>query len=264
MDEALPPIELSVDAAPAIPRLPGTVVARPDTDAVIDALLADLFIHAGNCVRTFGDFHFALSATPEIEPVVRRLMYDLSYREFPWGRTRVWMVEEVSVPDEDERQRWSGIRDLIVEMSGMPKEQAHRIPAMEHDAPQRYEALLREHLGWREKGHDRLDFVLLPLQPGCHVGGVVAASPAPGVDAQAPLVAHCTDEVPARIAVTTRLVNGARLVALFAAGPHCAPEVARLLDLRGRKESRADAPASMLSPRAAELRWYLDHAACRV
>lgn len=257
MDEALPPIELSPITEPAAPKLPGVVVVRSDADAVIDALLADLFIHAGNCVRAFGDFHFAVSASPEVEPALRRLMYDLSYRDFPWSRTRVWMVEEVAVGDDDERQRWPGVRDLIAEVSGIPPEQAHRILAREPDAATRYEALLREHLGWREKGHDRLDFVLLPLQAGLAIGGVVAAA-----GADAPLVETRGVESPARVAMTTRLVNSARLVALLAAGRALAPDVARLAALRAARQNDPNAPATLLSPRASELRWYVDHAAC--
>lgn len=256
MEEPLPPIELSPVAEPVAPTLPGVVVVRSDPDAVIDALLADMFIHAGNCVRAFGDFHLAVSVTPEVEPVLRRLLFDITYRDFPWSRTRVWMVEEVDVPDEDPRQRWPGVRDHIGVGAGVPEEQMHRIVAAGADAAGAYQAVLQEHLGWREKGHDRLDFVLLPLQEGLQVGGVIGAG-----SADAGLVAS-VGGAPARTAMTTRLVNSARVVAVYAPGAGCAPEVARLLAMRAKKEQFPGAPASLLSPRASELRWYMDHAAC--
>jgi 6-phosphogluconolactonase/glucosamine-6-phosphate isomerase/deaminase len=257
MDDPPPPIELSPAAEATAPALPGVVVVRSDADAAIDALLADLFIHAGNCVRAFGDFHFAVSATSEVEPVLRRLLFDLAYRDFPWARTRVWMVEELGVEDDDPRQRWPGVRDHILAGAGVPEEQMHRILAREPGAAERYEALLREHLGWREKGHDRLDFVLLPLQEGLHVGGVVGTGAAAGTES--PLVATLPGS-PTRTAVTTRLVNSARLVAVFAPGR--AADVRRAVSRFAAKDRRADEPATMLSARSAELRWYLDHAAC--
>src|ERR1051325_5461724 len=148
--------ELPIDVVPKPevhkPRLPGAVVVRPDVDQLVDALLADLLIHANNCVRAFGDFHLAISASEEVEPFLRRLMYDLSYRDFPWIRTRVWMVDEGAASAEDPQSRYARLRDLVLEQSGIPKEQLHRIDPASPGALEAYEAELRQHLGWREKG----------------------------------------------------------------------------------------------------------------
>src|SRR6185436_4848889 len=119
------PEDLPIDLVPKLdvqtPRLPGHVTIRPDTDQLIDALLADLLIHSRNCVRAFGDFHLAISATEEAEPYLRRLMYDLNYRDFPWIRTRVWMVDEAPVGPDDPQSRYARLRDLVLEQSGIPK-----------------------------------------------------------------------------------------------------------------------------------------------
>jgi len=152
---------IPVGPALAPPRLPGRVVMRDSADVAIDAMLADMYIHATNCVRAFGDFQFAVSATPESEAALMRLMYDPSFREFPWGRTRLWMVDEVDVPPEDPRHRATRLTETIIACSGIPENQCHLLgfsPGLGE-----YEKLLREHLGWREKGHDRLDFILLTL-----------------------------------------------------------------------------------------------------
>ena len=92
---AAPTVSLTMEVGPVTnplnasgdPRLPGRSVRRPSVDSATDALLADLFIHATNCVRAFGDFHLAVSAGEEIEPALMRLMYDPGFREFPWTRT---------------------------------------------------------------------------------------------------------------------------------------------------------------------------------
>lgn len=172
VDSATNPLDASGD-----PRLPGRSVRRPSVDSATDALLADLFIHATNCVRAFGDFHLAVSAGEEIEPALMRLMYDPGFREFPWTRTRLWMVDELDVPGDDPRCRGTRLVETIVACSGIPEAQFMPLSCLEGPGP--YEARLREHLEWRERGQDRIDCCLFATRPagdieafGSH-GGVV-------------------------------------------------------------------------------------------
>src|SRR5262245_58038619 len=247
------PEDLPINLVPKLdvqtPRLPGHVTVRPDHDHLIDALLADLLIHARNCVRAFGDFHLAISATEEAEPYLRRLMYDLNYRDFPWLRTRVWMVDEIASDPELPDSRYSRLRDLVLEQSGIPKEQLHRIDAAQ--PIEAYEAELRQHLGWREKGHDRLDLVLLTLGES---GGVAAfeAEPAGGEG-------RLVQQVEGRVSLTMEFINASRVVAVIAGGAERREIVARLAG-PGRRD--AALAATHLRPLAGELRWYLDNSAC--
>ena len=211
------------------PRLPGRVVRRDDPDRVIDVLLAELFIHANNCVRAFGDFHCAVSATPDAEPVLMRLMYDPPYRDFPWKRTRLWMVDELDVVADDPHRRHTRLSDTVVALSGLPEGQFHPLdPAAD---PGEYVASLREHLGWREKGHDRIDYVLLTL--GEH-GQLSAVGEAP---------------IQRRITMPKSFINSARLIAVFA--PAASSGVIRGL------ERAASAGCLGLAPVGGELVWYL-------
>ncbi len=266
--------ELPIDLVPKLsvvtPRLPGIVVVRPDADQLIDALLADLLIHARNCVRAFGDFHLAISATEDAEPYLRRLMYDLSYRDFPWVRTRVWMVDEAAVAPEDPSSRYSRLRDLILEQSGIPKEQLHRIDTTVPEAVEAYEAELRQHLGWREKGHDRLDFVMLTLGEGGGVAGFETVEEGKnGALVQvvektwAGSRSHDPEKTragsPCHVSMTLEFINASRVVAVIADGEERRDTIARLA---GAKNGQF-MPARRLSPMAGELRWYLDYAACQ-
>jgi 6-phosphogluconolactonase/glucosamine-6-phosphate isomerase/deaminase len=54
--------------------LTGEVLALPTADELIDRLAADLIFHGENCVREFGDFHFALSGGSTPQPLYERLM----------------------------------------------------------------------------------------------------------------------------------------------------------------------------------------------
>jgi 6-phosphogluconolactonase len=248
------PEDLPINLVPKLdvqtPRLPGHVTVRPDHDQLIDALLADLLIHARNCVRAFGDFHLAISATEEAEPYLRRLMYDPNHRDFPWLRTRVWMVDEFAKDPEHPDSRYIRLRDLVLEQSGIPKEQLHRIDATQ--PVETYEAELRQHLGWREKGHDRLDLVLLTLGEG----GGVAAFESEATGGEGRLV----QQVDGRVSLTLEFINASRVVAVIAGGAERREIVARLAG-PGRRD--ASIPATHLRPLAGELRWYLESAACQ-
>jgi hypothetical protein len=238
MSENAPTYELGGVKPPTPPALPGGVVMRADFDLVIDALLADLSVHARNCVRTFGDFQLALDVAGQVEPAVRRLMFDLSYRDFPWEQTRLWMVRE----DVSTGESFEALRGLVVEASGIPPEQVHRIETSAAAPASAYEATLREHLGWREKGHDRLDYVLLPADAGVILRAPAHAEPADGA------LVH---QEGARVAMTPRLVASAHMVALLACG-------------EGARRVIAHAVGSRRFPLAGEgtqLRWYVDYTA---
>jgi len=252
-----PPIELVPEDGVPPPALPGTLVARDDADMAIDAMLADLFIHARNCVRAFGDFHLAVSGVERLEPVLRRLLYDLNFRDFPWARTRVWPTDEACVPEGDPRNRFARLRDIILEHSGIPAEQMHRLHACDPAGPARYEAELRQHLGWREKGHDRLDFVMLDLRED---GGIAGLSRGGGRAATGALVERrpAGPGEPDVVTMSLSFMNAARVVAVLATDGACRPALARLAPpLRD-----AALPAAGLTPLAGELRWYLDREAC--
>jgi len=244
------------------PRLPGRVVARADAEELVDALAFELTVHAQNCVRQFGDFHLALSGGRTPQPLYVRLMYDPRFRALPWKRTHLWMVDERCVPFEDERSNFARIRETIVDHSDIPPEQVHPMLAAMPGAAERYERELREALGWRAKGHDRLDFVLLGMGADGHTASIFAGSPAlhdaerlamdvPAPATSQPAVPRCT--------LTMRTINAARFVAVLVTGADKAGTVARV----AAGASPDELPAAALRPAAGELRWYLDAAACR-
>ena len=250
------PFELVPIRVARRPRLPGAVVLREHADDLIDALLAELFIHARSCVRAFGDFHLAISPSPAVEPFLRRLMYDLNYREFPWLRTRLWLVDDYVVPASDPRSRRTLLHDLLVDLSGIPPEQSHAMEADAEDASAAYEARLREHLGWREKGHDRLDFVMLALSPQGGVAGYPRGVQTTRSQGLVERVSGAGGE-PDRVSMSMRLINASRMVAVVASGVELRP-VLGVMEGSGAQEL----PASRLAPVGGDLRWFVDAAAC--
>jgi 6-phosphogluconolactonase len=263
---------------PSAPALPGTVVLREEADTLIDAVAADLTIQAHNCVRAFGDFHLALSGGSTPQPLYQRLMIDPSYRDLPWSKTHLWIVDERRVPFDDERSNFKMISEIIGDHSGIPAEQVHPIFAMADDAAERYTQALRDVLGWRERGHDRLDFTLLGMGSDGHTASLFPRSPAlmesleavrPGKAGagprELPLVrvnAGPTVTPPDRVTMMLPLINASRFIAVLVTGASKAGTVARVAARAGEWE-RAAEELPVLGVRAlgGEMRWYLDYGA---
>lgn len=246
-------IPLAEDPKP--PALPGTVKVASTPDAVIDAIAADLVAHAIACVRQFGDFHLALSGGNTPFPLYERLMYDPMYRELPWTRTHLWMVDERCVPFDDPMSNFGKISEIIVGHSGIPAEQVHPIEATAADADVRYERALREALAWREKGHDRLDFVLLGMGDNGHTASLFPHTAVLHVKDR--LAARCTgaDVKPDRITMTYQLLNASRVLAPLVVGANKAEMIERVAT---GKDPIEEIPIKGIRPVGGELRWYLD------
>lgn len=254
---------------PAAPRLPGTVVVRDTPDEVIDAMAADLLIHAQGCVRAFGDFHLALSGGSTPLPLYLRLMYDPNYRELPWSRTHLWIVDERRVPFDDDRSNFKAIHEILGDQSGIPREQVHPIEALEPDADRRYESSLQEALGWRERGQDRLDYVVLGMGSDGHTASLFPRSPALRESPGAPRLVRINDgptvTPPPRVTMTYALLNAARFLAVMVTGESKRATVARVAAAAAAGSSAVDdLPILGIRPVGGELRWYLDAAACPV
>ncbi len=265
---------------PVAPRLPGAVVVREDVEGVTGALASDLMLHALNCIRVFGSFHLALSGGGTPLPLYRRLMIDPIFRNFPWAQTHVWIVDERRVPFDDDRCNFRNIEETVGEHSGIPAEQLHPIHALAADADLAYQRELREHLGWREKGHDRLDFVLLGMGADGHTASLFPRSPALMADlhpdpAEALLPLHERPALvrfnsgpavtpPDRVTLSLPMINASRFIAVLVTGEGKRPTVQRVARAAasGNTEDPANLPILAVQPLAGELRWYLDHAAC--
>lgn len=254
---------IPLEPDPIKPALPGTVIVRPTDEDVLDAIAADLMLHAVNCVRAFGDFHLALSGGNTPFPLYRLLMIDPHYREFPWKRTHLWIVDERMVPFDHDKSNYKGIKETIVDHSGIPPEQVHPMLATRDDADVAYEAALRQALAWREKGQDRLDFVLLGMGGDGHTASLFPKSAAlreQATNGRLVMINRGPEVVPPdRVTMTFNLINAARFIAVLCLG---AGKKGMLARVSKGADSVTDLPILGVKPLGGELRWYLDTAAC--
>jgi 6-phosphogluconolactonase len=258
------------------PSIPGAtdVIAAETADELIDKLAADLVVHAENCVRQFGDFHLALSGGSTPQPLYERLMYDPNYRRLPWRRTHLWIVDERCVGFDHQQSNFHMIDETIVEHADIPREQVHPMFATSPEGDLEYEQQLREALAWREKGQDRLDFVLLGVGTDGHTASLFPHSPAiHETDRLVAFNAHPQAVPPERLTMTFPLINSSRFIAVLVTGASKAAVIKRIAvaaqaadrELASRGLGGVEElPIKGVAPLNGELRWYLDAAACGI
>lgn len=246
---------------PPTPALPGEVVVRDSVDDLLDAISADMMFQAKACVRAFGDFHLALSGGSTPEPLYRRLMYDPRVREFPWRKTHLWQVDERCVDDNDDKRNWKMIGGLLLDHSDIPPAQTHPMPVDDDAGDLAYERDIRDTLEWREKGHDRLDYVLLGMGNDLHTASLFPGSVA--LDAPAGRLTVFNDGPgvvpPKRMTLTYEMLNASRFLAVMVTGKAKRDAIARIL--AGGIDDH-DAPVLGIRPLGGVVRWYLDRDAC--
>lgn len=254
------PIDIEADPIP--PKLPhaSAVAVRRDMEDLHSVMAAELFVHAQNCVRQFGDFHLALSGGSTPLPLYTRLMVDPAYRDMPWKFTHLWIVDERRVPFDDDKSNFKHIKEIIAEHADIPEKNVHPMLAMDEKADDLYEQALRECLAWREKGHDRLDYVLLGMGADGHTASLFPGSPA--IESRDRLVVINTGPrvtPPDRVTMTYKLINASRFIAVLAGGANKRDKIA---ELAANSSSVSDLPIAGIKPVGGSLRWYIDAAAC--
>ncbi len=245
------PIEIAPE--PPKPDLPGHVGLYPSMDEIIDAVAADMVLQASGCVRNFGDFHLMLSGCVALEGLYRRLMYDPNFRGLPWTRTHLWMTDEAmdtrGPEGVVERPRQTLVREWIVDNTDIPRDQTHAIDTRLESAPHAYEKRIGEMLGWREKGHDRPDFVVLAVESE----GLTPLLPA-DASRSTRLVHRLASPTGDGVlySVTPEIVRAARCVAIVVSGAE---------GVRGLRAIGEVANLDPIKPVGGEMRWYLDEEA---
>lgn len=251
------PYALTDTVLPA-PRIPGVdeVIVTATADMALDRVAADMVAQAMECVREFGDFHLALSGGRTPEPLYERLMYDPNYRSLPWRRTHLWIVDERMVGFDDPQSNYGMIHETIVQHADIPPEQVHPIKAISPTADVEFEKELREQLMWREKGQDRLDFVLLGLGADGHTASLFPYSDAIGEDRRLVRINRGGQTPPpGRVTMTFPLIRAARFIAVLACGASKKDAIARLAE---DCESVEALPIKGVRPLSGELHYYLD------
>ena len=268
---------------PPPPPLPGSVLVARTVEDLVEEMERDLLAHSLNCVREFGDFHIALSGGETPVPFYRTLMTDPICRGIPWRRTHLWLVDESFSDDETGEatrgHNWSMIGEFFVDHAGIPPAQLHPVESPFHRAADEYEEILRATLEWRERGHDRLDYVLLGVDVFGATAGLIPRCDA--VTTHDRLITPTysnqhVDQPPRRVTMTYPILNAARFIACMVTGETKRQAVRRISKLHSAhtgsepaegfedQVSLIDFPIRGIRPLAGTLKWYLDQAASQI
>lgn len=244
-----------------VPALPGGVNVGADEEDAQERLGRDLLAMAKQAVGARGVFHLAVSGGSTPMPFYRRLMIDPLFREMPWSRTHLWIVDERRAPENSDTNNFKHIHELVVEHADIPPSQVHPIPVDQDDAAERYERALRETLALDTPGEEgRLDFVMLGMGPDGHTASLFPHTAALNeetrwvVDNDGPSVVP-----PPRVTMTYPLINAARTVAFYVLGAGKADMIQRISTGTDGFETY---PCKGIRPSSGDLIWYLDRAAC--
>lgn len=247
-----------------VPALAGGVNVAADEEDAQERLGRDLLAAAKHAVGRRGIFHLALSGGSTPMPFYRRLMIDPLFRDMPWSRTHLWIVDERRAPFDSDTNNYKHIHELIVEHSDLPAANAHPMPVDREDAAAVYEQELRETLALGgalgDTDRDRLDFVMLGMGPDGHTASLFPHTKALNEEERWVVDNDGASVVPPpRVTMTYPLINAARTVVFYVLGSGKASMIDRIATGTDGFETL---PCKGIRPTAGELVWYLDQASC--
>lgn len=241
-------------------HLSGRVVVLPTIEGVFEELGGVLMHAAQQAVRDRGVFHLALSGGSTPKPFYELLAHDQRYRDIPWHKTHLWIVDERCVPESDDRNNFKMIRSSLVNSTAIEPSNVHPVPTGEPDPAEAYEQTLRTVFSPAADEIPCLDFVLLGMGDDAHTASLFPHSPALGV--QDRLIVNNdgpTVVPPARITMTYPLLNAARHVAVLVVGAKKAATLRRIEQVLVNDGPQPQPfPITGVQPTNGILAWYLD------
>lgn len=250
------------------PKLPGIVHVTAAADELYDHLAVYLIQAANDAVKDREVFHLALSGGSTPEPFYMGLATDPRFRNMPWQKSHVWMVDERHVPQDDPQSNYRMICKALLDHVPMRGRQKHPVPVQAENPAIAYEGQLREVFGPRihKPGSNsiaRLDFVLLGMGHDAHTASLFPRSDAIGITNQWISLndgEHVTP--PPRITMTYPLLNAARNIAVLVTGKSKAKTLRRVETQLEHGSDPHNLPITGINPSSTEfngaLSWHLD------
>ena len=173
-----------------------------------------------------------------------RLLAGAAGDSAPWGRVSIFQVDERCVPPDHSDSNWRMLAEEL--LSKRPEIRAFRMETERRDAPEAYEALLRQHVPLNEEGIPVLDVVLLGMGPDGHTASLFPETEALRVNDRL-VVRNAVPQLNTeRVTMTFPLLNAAKHRWFLVRGADKAQAFARV--------QRGELPAA----RIVEPEWFVD------
>jgi 6-phosphogluconolactonase len=244
--------------------LSGEVHVAADADTLYDDLALVFTSLALKADEERGVFHIALSGGTTPWPFYHRLLIDPRFRQIPWERTHIWVVDERRVPDDDDLNNFKSMRGALLEDIPTPPSQIHPMMVMKDDPASLYEAELRLAFGPTEDP-PQMDFVLLGMGGDCHTASLFPKSDAIAVSDRWIVVNDGPSVTPPdRVTMTYPLLNAARHLAVLCAGAKKTEAILRVAEQMKSGPDPVNVPITGIQPTDGDLTWYLDNDAAGI
>lgn len=235
----------------------------PDAVALAAEAARRFVVSCRDAVKRGGRFTVALSGGSTPRALFDLLAASPFCEQVDWTRVHVAWGDERCVPPDHKDSNYLLARERLLDRTGIPVTQVHRMPAElpDHDAAARaYEATLRAMFGAdvTPEGFPRFDLVHLGVGAEGHTASLFPGNAAL-FERSRLVVAPYVEQVKAfRITLTLPVLNSAREVLFMAAG---AEKAAILREVREQGRDGGQLPAAMVRPVSGRLTWLVDRAA---
>lgn len=252
------PAQQLLEAYEAVSNLPGNKIIHATSDELVDKFAHDLMLAAEIAVDDRDAFHLALSGGSTPQVLYQRLMIDPQYRDFPWSKTHVYLVDDRCVPFDSEKSNWKMLTELLIEPGDLKEDHVHPMQVLDDDGAQQYDTLLRQHLD-NDKQQGRLDFILLGMGPDGHTASLFPHTPGL-TETEKWVIFNDGQHVIAprpRMTMTYPLINASRIIANLITG---AGKFDMLQRVNNEPDNKQELPITGITPTHDDttFTWYLD------
>ena len=185
-------------------------------------------------------------------------------KALPWDRIQLFWVDERYVSPDSHWSNYKLAADTFLSTVSIPQKNVHRIPTESSDfmlAARRYEEIIRNVFGLREKQVPIFDLIILGMGADGHTGSLFPGSYAPFDKENLACVVYVLDEKLNRITLTHPVLCAATHLTVLVSGEE---KAAILKEVLTNEPDEVRYPIHVLWPVLDKVTWLIDSEAAKL